>query len=151
MNGYPKRRVEGLITKQLDGETLIYDLETHQATCLNALAEAVLNDCDGALSVQALGEIHGVEAANAALRKLSKAGLLQKGYAAPKGPNRREAMRQIAGGARLAAVAAAPVVATISVPTAAQAASCKLAGDACVASSECCSASCGFFTAGICD
>ena len=56
MRGLPKCRTKDIIIKQLDGETLIYDLKTHEATCLNEAASAIYKDCDGSLSIEDLCE-----------------------------------------------------------------------------------------------
>lgn len=43
----PKARSEGLITKEVDGELLVYDLERDRAHCLNEIAAAIWKRCDG--------------------------------------------------------------------------------------------------------
>jgi len=47
----PKARSEGIISKEVNGEFLIYDRARDQAHCLNETAAAVWNLCDGRLSV----------------------------------------------------------------------------------------------------
>jgi hypothetical protein len=44
---FPQARSEGLITKELEDEVLIYDSVSHQAHCLNALAAEIWKLCDG--------------------------------------------------------------------------------------------------------
>ncbi len=50
----PKARVDRLIVKELPDETLVYDLDSDLAYCLNASAHAVWKRCDG---VRSVGEI----------------------------------------------------------------------------------------------
>jgi len=50
----PKARSEGIITKDIDGELLIYDRTRDRAHCLNETAAAIWKLCDGRRSV---GEI----------------------------------------------------------------------------------------------
>jgi hypothetical protein len=52
----PKARSEGIITKEVDGELLIYDRARDQAHCLNETAAAVWKRCDGQSSVQEIGQ-----------------------------------------------------------------------------------------------
>jgi hypothetical protein len=47
----PKARSEGIITKDIDGELLIYDRTRDRAHCLNETAGAVWKLCDGRRSV----------------------------------------------------------------------------------------------------
>src|SRR5690349_9223608 len=82
----PKRRQDGLMSRKLDDDVLIYDLERHRAHCLNATAALVFDLCDGARTVddlgRAVGETLGVNGADAlvelALDRLAKAHLLEK-------------------------------------------------------------------------
>ncbi len=53
----PKARREGIITKEVDGELLIYDLERNKAHCLNPSAALVWKNCDGRRSVSALAAV----------------------------------------------------------------------------------------------
>ena len=47
----PKARSEGIITKDIDGELLIYDRTCDRAHCLNGTAAAIWKLCDGRRSV----------------------------------------------------------------------------------------------------
>ena len=145
MRGLPKCRTKDIIIKQLDDETLIYDLKTHEATCLNEAASAIYKDCDGSLSIEDLCELHGEFETTTALAKFHKADLIEGGFDMPSLVSRRDALRKITGGARLGmAVASIPAIATIAVPTAAQAASCLPNGTPCQFDDECCSGICGY-------
>ncbi len=52
----PKARSEGIITKEVDGELLIYDRARDQAHCLNETAAAVWRRCDGQSGAQEIAE-----------------------------------------------------------------------------------------------
>lgn len=148
MRGLPKFRTKDIIIKKLDDETLIYDLKTHEATCLNEAASAIYKDCDGSLSIEDLCDLHGEFETTTALAKFHKADLIEGGFDMPSLVSRRDALRKITGGARLGiAVASIPAMTTIAVPAAASAGSCFGSGVFCGVDSECCS---GFCSTGVC-
>jgi Coenzyme PQQ synthesis protein D (PqqD). len=123
----PKARTERLIIEELDGETLVYDLDRDKAHNLNRVAAAVWRQCDGTTSVpQIAKQIAGSEKPSPdlvwfALRRLERAHLL----ATPLGARHDGALtrRQLMKRVGLAA-AMIPVVSTILAPTAQAAASC---------------------------
>src|SRR5687767_6467145 len=90
----PRRREGDLVVQELAGETLVYDLRTHRAHCLNESAGRVWDACDGRTTIAALPE--RLAAGNAlpvdselvwlALRQLDRAGLLAEPL-----PRRRDA------------------------------------------------------------
>ena len=47
----PLARREAIITKEVDGELLVYDVARDKAHCLNATAAAIWQLCDGRTSV----------------------------------------------------------------------------------------------------
>lgn len=55
MTGHPKARSEGLVVRELSDEVLVYDLERHEAHCLNETAAAVWKHCDGETSPSEIG------------------------------------------------------------------------------------------------
>ena len=120
----PRRRREGLLVEPVGGETLVYDLERHRAHCLNPTAALVWSACDGRRDAAAIAREIAREIPEAsvalvqvALVKLERAHLL----AAPAGAiPRRSALRRLTFAAGLM-----PVVSSILVPEAAQAASCQ--------------------------
>jgi hypothetical protein len=151
----PRRRTAGLVVKELDGETLIYDLNSHRAHRLNLACGTVWHACDGATSLPELAErVHAAAGlpldeslVHLALQELEKAGLLQEvGRPAPALPriSRREATRRLALAGGLSLLV--PAVTSIVAPTAAEAGSCLPPGAACSTSAECCSQVC----AGVC-
>src|SRR2546422_8935483 len=50
--GRPRQRRDGLVVQELPEETLVYDLERHKAHCLEAVAAAVWEACDGHRTVE---------------------------------------------------------------------------------------------------
>ena len=146
----PRARVEGLVAREVADETLVYDLESHRAVCLNKTAALVWRSCDGrkdakgiarALS-EALGEAVPEEVVWLALDGLGRDKLLEARVARPEalaGLSRRELIRRVS---LAAAVVALPLVTSIVAPTPAQAASCVPSGGTCGVSAECCSGVC---------
>lgn len=71
---------EHLVVSELDGETIIYDKRTHQATCLNSFAARVWHLCDGRRTPADIASAMNVDNREAdvhdALGKLVKSGLL---------------------------------------------------------------------------
>ena len=47
----PKAKTAHLIVREIDDETLVYDMGRHAATCLNEFAAKVWRRCDGTTSV----------------------------------------------------------------------------------------------------
>jgi hypothetical protein len=171
----PVARFAGVVTTEAGGDLLIYDLERHRAHSLDAAAAAVWRRCDGtrtpAAIAAAAGAVGGAslteDAVRHALAQLGRAGLLGTPWVEP-APSRRDLLRR----AGTAAIVALPVVASIAVPSAAQAQSpacvpvdvtqpdvcevdaqccegicsvtrcCLPDGSACTDSTQCCSTSC---------
>lgn len=127
----PKARTDGVLVEEMDGETLVYDLETHDAHCLNPAAALVWKRSDGRTRVRdivpRLREV-GLPEEEAvvwmALSRLEDAGLV--------GPvtlpghkrafSRKEVLRAL--GATAAMTLVLPAVESVVAPLAAQAASC---------------------------
>jgi hypothetical protein len=119
---------EALLVRELAGELVVYDLERHEAHCLNRTAALVFQQCDGRTNVgeiasrlQAeLGASADEELVWQALEQLDGARLLRHKPTRPKGPgcSRRDAVRHV--GLGLAVLL--PAVTSILVPTPAEAA-----------------------------
>lgn len=149
-----KARRDGLVTRELENETLIYDLTRNKAHCLNETAALIWKNCDGRTTVPEMSEFLGKELKVSvdeklvwlALDKLGKAHLLEARISLPNEAgriSRREAVRRLGLGAALAM----PVVMSIVAPTAASAATCIGNGQPAncnmnEASSACCSMCC---------
>lgn len=143
------KRIRAL-TRQLNGELIVYDAQTHKAHCLNETAAIVWQECNGEATVRDITNKledklqSDTEAiVQFAIMKLDKARLLEKGDALQvEGElwNRRDLLKRI----RMVALVAIPVVTTMLVPTPARAASCFPLLHSCTSSAQCCSGHCGF-------
>lgn len=118
-------------------ETLVYDLERHRAHCLNRTAALVWSACDGRRDAAAIARAiasempeASVELVQVTLVKLERAHLLADPVGAVP---RRTALRRLTLAAGLM-----PVVSSILVPEAAQAASCSQLGGCCAGKDDCC-------------
>jgi hypothetical protein len=133
----PRGRREGLLVEPLGDETLVYDLDRHQAHCLNRTAAAVWSACNGERDAGAIARHlrrempdSSPELVEVALARLARAHLLtEPGGAMP----RRAVLRRLSLTAALL-----PIVSSIVVPEPAHAASCSPLGGCCAAKSECC-------------
>jgi hypothetical protein len=124
------------VVRELPDETLVFDLRTNKAHCLNQAAALVWRLCDGRTDPAALaaalrdelGVPDGEAAARLALEQLSRRGLLERPVeaAAPaERIGRREALR------KLAVLGALPLVMTVAARHASAATSLCLTGDPC--------------------
>ena len=132
----PEARHRGLVIQPLDGETLVYDRDTHQAHCLTPFASRLWEACDGQRTMAELrtaGKWSDAEVVRG-IDHLARAGLLKE--LPPMKPTRRRAL------ARLGRAAAVPVMVSILVPDAASAASCIPDGAPCTTSATCCPGLC---------
>ncbi len=125
----PTARRIRLVVRELPGELIVYDLDRHQAHCLNRTAACVFRGADGARSLDDLGALLGdgfdrterEAAVRTALDQLASAHLLDPG-ALPLEPAgglaRRSALRRVGLGAALLL----PSVVSVVAPTPAEAA-----------------------------
>jgi hypothetical protein len=119
----PAARRTGLVVRELPGELVVYDLERHQAHCLNRTAAAVFQGADGNRGLDELGALLGEgferadreAAVRLALDQLASAGLLDPGL---QPPSRRSVLRRAGLGAALLL----PAVVSMVAPTPAEAA-----------------------------
>jgi hypothetical protein len=132
----PLARADELVVRDMESEVLVYNLASDEAISLNLFAAAVWRACDGSRSVANLmaklhedmpGDLVTEAAVWQALDMLSRCDLLQQPVMTPVNHGRRELMKALGKGA-----VAVPIVAMISVPAAAQAASCG-----CVSPGDC--------------
>ncbi len=149
----PTARRDGLLSRELQGEVVVYDLERHEAHCLNPAAAIVFRHSDGQTSVADIaGRLHtelelppDERLVWLALERLDEAGLLER-PPDPTGWSRRETVRRMVLGLSVLL----PAVTSILVPTPAEAAvtcraatSCTSAGPACyIFSPALCDGSC---------
>jgi hypothetical protein len=141
-----KMRTQGLVIDDLPDEVLVYDLERQSAHCLNRTAALVWRSCDGNTSAAKIARRLELELDASfneelvwmALGQLEKLHLLEQSVSVPSQfshLSRRQLIRNLG----LAAAVALPVVTSIVVPTAVQAATCQQSGNPCIPSKLCCS------------
>jgi hypothetical protein len=142
--------VNKLVVRPVNDELLIYDTTSNKAHCLNQSMSSVWNLCDGNNNVQDIlnrlrktNRMMNTDSVGLALKDLVGRGLLQDNMpekAEWKRMSRRVVIRRIGS---TAAAIGIPVIASIMVPTAAEAASCFTLGHICSTNSQCCSGHCG--------
>lgn len=118
----PKAKSDNIVVQNLKDETLVYDLTTNKAFCLNATSAKVFNHCDG---IQTFGDLKAEhqltdEIIYLTLDELQKNNLLAEEYVSPfVGMNRREVIKKVG----LASMIALPVISSLIAPPATAAAS----------------------------
>ena len=141
---HPLHRREDLVVQEVDDETLVYDLRTHKARCLNPTSSMVWKLADGSrspreiarhLSSKFKGEVP-VEFVVLALEQLKREELLAGSEDTDflSGMSRREALKKVG----VATAFALPLISVIIAPIAANAQSQPLA---CVPATQGCTCS----------
>jgi hypothetical protein len=143
------RPVSHLVVQCLDDELLIYDTKEDKAHCLNPGMWAVWEQCDGESSLlEILDKLQKkndrrltIDHVRLAIKQLLNAQLLEvtPSNTILNGLSRRQIMRKMGKGA----LVALPVIASVAIPTPAEAASCFGLLHVCSSSSQCCSGHCG--------
>lgn len=131
-------RTEELIVQEVGGETLVYDLKSNHAHCLNPTAAFVWRQCDGRNSMEDIARLLQQEMnapasedlVSLAVKQLDKAHLLQGAMPAATTISRREVGRKLSQ-AGVAAALLVPVVMSITAPPAYAAGSCQTQGQKC--------------------
>lgn len=132
----PVARQQNLVIQEMTDETLVYDLKTNKAHCLNKTAAAVWKSCDGNNTIAEIaGLIKGTNGAAVgedfiwlAIDQLNEKDLLAEEMPAKfNGQTRREVIKKVG----LAAIVALPIVTSLVAPTVASAGSTCPAGMAC--------------------
>ncbi len=124
----PKARTEDIVVQKTDNETLVYDLKTNKAICLNETAAIVWENCCGEkdvsqISIEASKKLDSTvseEVIALALDQLKKEKLLtnvDKLDARFAGLNRREIIKRVG----LTSMVALPIVSAIVAPQASHA------------------------------
>jgi hypothetical protein len=126
---FPKARSRDLVILTRPVETLVYDMVSNEAHCLNETAAFVWSQCSGQVSVgeiaRSAGKRFGApvsdEFVSFALAELHDRKLMSStGLSGRRRPSRREAIRKIG----LASAVAVPIIASVIAPPAAHANSC---------------------------
>lgn len=137
----PRARANSLVIRELDDETLVYDLERDEAHCLNQTAALVWKHCDGkTTAAQAAQSLQSKLAVSVdadviwlAVKQLSRFHLVEGSKKSP-AVSRRNLVLKYAP-----AALALPVIMSIAAPTPAQGASCAKAGQPCGGTNpQCC-------------
>jgi hypothetical protein len=135
-----------LVIRELPEETLVYDLQRHEAFCLNHTAARVWKLCDGKTApediARRLGDGIDQRLVWMALAQLSRYRLLEKRAVLPESMASMTRRRQLATLGKAAAIAV-PAISAVVAPQAAEASTCLHAGASCVSSAQCCSQLCG--------
>ena len=115
----PRPRRDGVVTEQVDGETLLYVGATHQALSLNASAARIWSLCDGERTVAAIAGTTGLDAdvVAHALGHFAGGGLLEN----TPGMGSRLSRRKALMGLGLVAI---PIIFLVTAPEARAAGSC---------------------------
>ena len=148
MKALPRARQASLIIKEVDDETLVYDVEADKAHCLNTTAAQVWKSCDGKTSVQEIAtQMSSTDGAPVdeslvwlALDQLEKFKLLDEAPAKPAmlaGLTRRQMVARLG-----IAAAALPAIVSIVTPHAYTQASLRPPGTCCVNPQDCQSGTC---------
>ena len=148
MNGatrLPQSRTENLVIRELDDETLVYDMDRDEAHCLNRTAALVWNQCDGkTTATQAARAVRrelevpvDADIVWLAVNQLQRFHLVERPAPTPS-VSRRDLVLKYAPVAL-----ALPVIMSISAPTPAQGASCGGQGAPCGGSNPPCCPGCG--------
>jgi hypothetical protein len=120
----PVARRRGLVVRDLPGEVLVYDTDTHRAHCLNRTAGTIFRHADGTRTVGDLVALVGGDGADegvvrGAIADLAEAGLLEEEAASSASVlSRREVVRRVGIGAAVLL----PAVVSVLAPTPAGAA-----------------------------
>lgn len=171
MNILPEARMSDIVVQHLKGETLVYDLITDKAFCLNETAKIIFDACGNQLSFAELKRRHKFsdEIIFFTLEELKKINLLAKNdeFASPfAGMTRREVIRRVG----LSSAVALPLISSLVAPKSTDAASgavaCASVGSQCFcqngdtnscgqgrvifAGATTCPANCTCFTPGTC-
>lgn len=141
----PRSRTENLVVRELDDETLVYDIDRNEAHCLNQTAALVWKECDGkttatqaALSLKKeLDAPVDADLIWLAVKQLQRFHLVDVSGKSPS-VSRRDLVLKYAP-----AALALPVILSISTPAPAGAASCGGDGAPCGGSNPPCCPGCG--------
>jgi hypothetical protein len=153
-NFKPLGRKGDLVVQEISDETLIYDMNTDRALCLNSTAGKVWAACNGLNSVSEIAQILSNKVAAPvnddliwlAINQLDRNNLLEKRKPEDVNPlGRREVIKKIG----LSAAISLPVIFSVVAPRAVDAQSCLPIGTACSMSAQCCSSCCKSVGGGI--
>ena len=120
----PLARKSGLVVEKLEDETLVYDLRSDEAHCLNGIASLVWQHCDGKTDVAGIARrisakltqrVHS-DVVQLALQQLAKARMLDEDSISGSGTTKRVTRRELIKTAGKAAAITLPLVTSIVAP-----------------------------------
>ena len=140
----PRARIHSLVIQELSDETLVYDLERHDALCLNRASALVWRHCDGRTSLEEVEAVlerelkqpGGEEAVWIALRQLQRAHLLRDRLHVPETAKHYTRRVFLTKMAIVGAAVMVPAIISIVAPTAVHAQTCL--DVSCIKSGEIC-------------
>ena len=135
MNKYPRVRIENIVLQNVANETLVYDIKSNRAHCLNESSALIWKMCDGKTSVSEMAaqlskQLKAViteEYVSVAVDQLKRENLLdnadeiQSGY---KGLSRRDVIRRVG----MTSIIALPMISAVVAPSSVSAQSCLAIG-----------------------
>lgn len=149
MTHTPTRRRDGLIVRELEDETLVYDLKRDEAHCLNRTAALVWKHCDGRLTVAKITKLieHALQATvDEQVVCLALSQLRGKRLLAERIPRTlstsRISRREMAHKLAQAMVIALPLITSIAAPKPAYAGSLNCSTCGIPPTAECCMTGC---------
>lgn len=136
----PLARNTNVVTQEVDGELLVYDMGTNKAVGLNSTAATVWRAADGIRTVSEIGAMLGLEGRRGeaedlvwlALELLEKEGLVEPWSTPEAGSMKRISRRELGMRLGVAALLLLPIASVLSVPTSAQTGSVPLACQSCI-------------------
>ncbi len=155
MNSYPKTRQSDLVVQNIANETLLYNLKTNKALCLNETSAQIWEMCDGNTDIPEIANMLAKKANKPvteelvwlALDQLRKEGLLENPDKVNNdfgGLSRREVIRKVG----FASMIALPIISAVVAPNAVDAqsgcatlvcgANCCPANNTCGSGNQCC-------------
>ena len=150
----PCSRTDNLVIRELDDETLVYDMERSEAHCLNQTAALVWKQCDGKTTAlqaaqflqSSLNVVVDADLIRLAVRQLERFRLVERTRKS-RSVSRRKLIFKYAP-----AALALPAIMSITAPTPAQSASCAppnaVFGCPCSSDGDCASSNCNAGTCG---
>lgn len=144
----PLARQKDLISHELSGELLVYDLTRNKVHCLNPATALVWRSCDGKRTMEELASLVSArldlpadeDIVRLALAHLEKARLLEAPLpeaTAARRLSRRQLVKRLGIG-----LGALPLLSTLVAPPAHAAGSCQSSGATCNPRKPCCSGAC---------
>lgn len=139
----PIARTKNIVVQKLESETLLYDLESDRAFCLNDTSAKIWHLCDGTKTVTEISDVMSVEMKSLvseeviwlAIDQFQKDGLINELNASFfGGTSRREVIRKVG----FTSLIALPIVSSLVAPKAVAAQSCAAVNGACMSDPQCC-------------